>query len=152
MGLGQGFRQLKVKVEPFLIEVGLDLDLHRDLVCEVVFAPDIYLELINCLVLAHYRLNSAWVDVGAAYQLHVVPSAPDTAVINVPGTTAGAGVSGHFHNHVLGAVAYHWDEASAKRGNHPLPQLTVAYRLFGVWVDYFFYIVVLYNVGPAWLV
>src|SRR5690348_7789115 len=151
MGGGELVRQLFAQRWPLVLTPRLHLDLDRDLVADIV-TPDVDLELVNGVVFANERLDRAWVDIGAANELHVVPAASDATLIDVTGAAAVAGGIGNFQYHVFGAIAQHGNETAPERGHDPLAQFTVWHRLARLGIDDLFDEMVLDDMRSARLV
>src|SRR5260370_12957521 len=122
---GERGRELALDLGPGGHPTGLELHLDGDLVAYVVRAPEIDLELVDSVVLAHDRLDRAGIDVGTADQLHVVPAPADAAQINVAGAPAGTDARGLLERHVAGTIADQRDEAAPERRHDALAKLAV---------------------------
>src|SRR5262249_12122908 len=117
---GQIPAQPLAELGPSDLAVRLELEAHSNLVANIVLvAPNVDLELVDRVVLADYRFHRARVDVGAADELHVVPTAADTTVIDIARAPASTVAVRNAHHDVSGAVADKRDKAAAERGHHP---------------------------------
>src|SRR5579884_2031111 len=110
---------------PLMFKTRLDFQVDRDFIGEIIFAPDINLELIDSLVLADDCLNGTRIDIGATNELHVIPAPAYATIIDIPGAPAGAGTRRNLHHHIFSAVADNRNEAASKRGNYPLAKFTI---------------------------
>src|SRR5437899_9331682 len=129
-----------------------DLDLYRDFVLEVLLPPDIDLKLINRCILTNNSFYSTWIDVGAANELHVVPTSPDTTTIEVPGTSTRAGASRNFHDHILRAISNNRNETPSEGGHHTLAKFSIAYWLITLGSEHLFDEMIFDDMGTARLV
>src|SRR3989442_7186882 len=128
-----------------------NLDQHLDLVLPAVRRVEVDAELVDLLELAHDRFHSAGIDVGTAHQLHVVDPSANAAVVEIEGAPAGTSARRRADDEVAGAISQHGDHPPAEGGDQPLAQLTVTDWIAGRRVDDLFDVVVLDDVGAAWL-
>src|SRR5579884_1009419 len=100
---------------PLAFKTRLDFQVDRDFIGEIIFAPDINLELIDSLILTDNCLNRAWIDIRAANKLHVIPAPAYATIVDI-----------------FGAIADDWNKASSKRCNHPLTKFAIPDRLIAI--------------------
>src|SRR5579884_492957 len=117
---------------PLAFKTRLDFQVDRDFIGEIIFAPDINLELIDSLILTDNCLNRAWIDIRAANKLHVIPAPAYATIVDIPGAPARAGTCRNLHHHIFGAIADDWNKASSKRCNHPLTKFAIPDRLIAI--------------------
>src|SRR5919197_4411435 len=92
-----------------------DLHQHFDLILDGVPRKEMNAELIHLIELPDDGLDSAWIDVRPADQLHVVHPAAYAALVDIECPAAGAFAGRDSHDQVPRQVAQKGNEAASQK-------------------------------------